>query len=62
MYSVKAVQFFGGMNQVMSASFHSFFTEIWASLTETEEMVYVEMQIPADERATLRSIGLTETE
>ena len=57
-----AVQFFGGMNQALSASFQSLFTDIWDSLTRTEEMVYVEMQIPVDERAALRSTGLMEAE
>jgi hypothetical protein len=50
------------MNQALSASFHLLFTDIWDSLTETEEMVYVEVQAPMDERVVLRSTGLTEAE
>ena len=50
------------MNQSLSASFNALFTDIWNVLTDTEEVILVEVQRLVDERVALRATGLSEEE
>ena len=50
------------MNQSLSASFNALFTDIWNVLTDTEEVILVEVQRLVDEGVALRATGLSEEE